>query len=140
MEYTFAAERKVVLFIQAGGRNRLVEFGERNDCGVSTFFTTDDAVAHAIRRHSLSRRGVIVETTKPQAPKVAPVETKKATIAPKVPTENGIPVRAYDNYTLAREAICKEFGIAKNKVRKPETLEKIAREKGFAIKYNNAQQ
>lgn len=138
MDYTFAAERKVVLTVQAGGRNRLVEFGERNDCGVATFFTTDDAVAHAIRRHSLSRRGVIVETTKPQQ-EPTPKKTVLSANKPKVPTENSIPVRAFDNYTLAREAICKEFGIAKNKVRKPETLEKIAREKGFVIKYNNAQ-
>lgn len=140
MEYTFAAERKVVLTVQAGGRNRLVEFGERNEAGVSTFFTTNDAVAQAIRRHSLSRRGVIVETTKPQEP--APEKAKKATAAPQKPeekTSDGTPVRAFDNYSVARETITKELGIPKTKVRNPAALEKIAKENGFIIKYNNAQ-
>ena len=137
MEYSFSAERKIVLTIQAGGKNRLVEFGERNDNGVSTFFTSNDAVAHAIRRHSLSRRGVIIETTRPQEPALE--KPKVATNKPSAPKENGVPVRVFDNYSVARETICKELGIPKNKVRKPETLEKIARENGFVIKYNNAQ-
>ena len=37
------------------------------------------------------------------------------------------------------EAICKEFGIPKTKVRTPAALEKLAKDNGFVIKYNNAQ-
>ena len=139
MEYTFAAERKVVLTVQTGGRNRLVEFGERNESGVSTFFTTNDAVAACIRRHSLSRRGVIIETTKPQEP--APEKPKDTAPAQKQEptTDDGLKIRAFDNYSVAREEICKEFGVNKSKVRTPAALEKLARDNGFVIKYNNAQ-
>lgn len=139
MEYTFAAERKVVLIVQTGGRNRLVEFGERNGNGVAEYFTTNDAVAQAIRRHSLSRRGVIVETTRqqqaePEKPKAAVVQL----LAQAEQTESGVPVRAYDNFTFAREAICKEFDIPKSSVRSMVALEAVAKEHGFTIKYSNA--
>ena len=137
MEYSFAAERKVILTVQAGGRNRLVEFGERNEYGVSCFNTSDGAVANAIRKHSLARRGVIIETTPPQQPEpeAAPVvENSK----PATGGETGN-VRTYDNYTIAREAITKEFGILKSTVRTPTALDKVAREHGFTIRYSNAQ-
>lgn len=138
MDYSFAAERKVVLTVQAGGRNRLIEFGERNENGVSCFQTNDAIIANTIRRHSLSRRGVIVETTPPKA--AEPEPEKKAVTKPDTQPKasDGTPIRAFDNFTLAREAITKELGIPKTKVRTPQTLEKLARENGFTIKYNNA--
>lgn len=139
MDFSFAAERKVVLTVQAGGRNRLVEFGERNGNGVSCYQTSDAIIAQAIRRHSLSRRGVIVETTPPQQeqPQPEPKKVAKAETQPKA--ADGTPIRAFDNFTVARETITKELGIARNRVRTPATLEKLARENGFVIKYNNAQ-
>lgn len=138
MDFSFAAERKVVLTVQAGGRNRLIEFGERNSNGVSCFQTTDAITANAIRRHSLSRRGVIVETTPPQQQEPEP-EIKKVVKADTQPkAADGTPIRAFDNFTLARETITKELGIPRTKVRTPATLEKLARENGFIIKYNNA--
>lgn len=138
MEFTFAAERKLVFVIQAGGRNRLVEFGDRNENGVSVFSTTDAAVAQAVRRSSLSRRGVIAETTKYPDPE--PVTEKPVKAAEKkVEKPAGTPVREYENFTLARESITKEFGLKKSEVRNPTALARVASEHGFSIKYLNAE-
>ncbi len=181
MEYTFAADRKVAFIIQAGGRRKLVEFGDRNDQGVSSFFTTDPIVARAIRRHSLSRRGAIIETTvgqeeepavetaKPQPavrtvaavkgvgarvqrPSARPTgrvaTSKKKPVTPAVKKTQAVTdavagnsgeVREYANYTVAREAICKEFSIKKSDVRNPTALARVAKEHGFSIRYLNAE-
>lgn len=139
MTYTFAAERRVIFVVQCGGRNRLVEFGERNANGVANFNTTDPAVAAAIRKSSLSRRGAITETTKypePEAQLPKKEEKKQAPVADKASTPT---VREYENFTLAREAITKEFGLKKSEVRNPTALARVAQDHGFTIKYLNAE-
>lgn len=154
----------------AGGTRRLVEFGDRNDNGASVFSTHDPKVAQAIRKHSMSRRGVIVETTPHQeeapvivAPKPqprtlgvvkgvtkAPLDnrpnsTQKLTAGPAKKAEKPAEekpagnIREYANFTVAKEAICKEFQLAKSKVRNPTALDKIAAEKGFSIRYKSAE-
>lgn len=141
MVYTFAAERKLVFVVQTGGHNRLIEFGDRNQNGTSVFMTTDPGVAQAVRRNSLYRRGVIQETTKePEPQPVAsspskPIEPK----SPTQPTDSSPDVREYENFTVAREAIVKEFGIKKSEVRNPTALARVAGEHGFTIKYLNAE-
>lgn len=157
----------------AGGIRRLVEFGDRNQNGASTFITQDQKVAQAIRRHSMSRRGVIVETTanleeepvteKPQVqprtlsqvkgvtkPAQKPVKATATIKADKpkprkavgkaVPTDPNMDVRQYANFTVAKEAICKEFTIAKSIVRNPTALSKVAAEKGIIIQYTSDKQ
>lgn len=147
MEYTFASHRQLSFIVSAGGRNLLVSFGNRNQAGVAVFMTKEEKVANAIRRHSLSRRGIIEETTKQK-----PVEAAKPTIKPVATVAKTAPVaekqapkkavsdaepkeREYDNYTVARESICKELGIKKTTVRNPETLALVAKEHGIIIKY-----
>ena len=138
MEYLFAAERKLVFVVQAGGVKRLVEFGDRNENGVSAYSTTNAAIAQAIRRSSLSRRGVIKESTKYPDPETQPSAPVKA--AEKKPQKPAAPtVREYENFTLAREAIIKEFGLKKSEVRNPTALARVATEHGFSIKYLNAE-
>lgn len=141
MVYTFAAERKLVFVVQTGGHNRLIEFGDRNQNGTSVFMTTDPGVAQAVRRNSLYRRGVIQETTK--EPESQPVKSSpNKPIEPKSPIQPIDPspeVREYDNFTVAREAIVKEFGIKKSEVRNPTALARVAGEHGFTIKYLNAE-
>ena len=121
-----------------------MSFGNRNQTGVSVFMTTDEKVAKAIRRHSLCRRGVIEETTPKQEPAVTVVKPPQtvqepADIPAKQPTGDTTEVEAvereYDNYTVARESICKEFGIKKEKVRNPTALARAAKEHGIIIKY-----
>ena len=157
MYYTFSAERKVAFTIMAGGIRRLVEFGDRNVNGASSFMTHDPKVAMAIRKHSMSRRGVIVETTPEQkeepvaeAPKPQPrtlgtvkgVTPNPSTIKPK-PVQTVKPavtkpaakaaaikdepeptgeVREYANFTVAKDAIAKEFQVPKTKLLKPTAL------------------
>lgn len=161
MYYSFSAERKIAFVVSAGGVRRLVEFGDRNENGTSTFVTQDRKVAIAIRKHSMSRRGVIVETTpnldeepvpetpKPQPrslavvkgvvkqPKVDKPATTKTKVEQKQDTDEK--VREYANFTVAKEAICKEFGIPKSSVRNPTALSKVAASNGFTIKYTSAE-
>lgn len=150
MDYIFSAERKLVFTIRTGGRNLLVEFGDRNSGGMSSFVTSDTKIAQAIRRTSLSRRGVIIESTPANQADTTPNPVPSSPSRPDLPTSPTIPdkpsasastgssVRSYDNFTLAREAIVKEFGIKKSDVRNPTALARFAQEKGFTIKYNNA--
>ena len=159
MNYTFVSKRQLSFIISVGGRNMLVSFGSRNDAGVAAFMTTDEKVARAIRRHSLSRRGIIEETTKPEILAVKPQSAVKpavnttGTVAKSQDAEvesqramnpatdaTGVVAgqREYDNYTVAREAICKEFGIKKTEVRNPAALEQVAKEHGITIIYKNA--
>lgn len=157
MEFTFAAQRQLSFIVSVGGRNRLVAFGNRNQAGVAIFMTSDEKVANVIRRHSLSRRGVIQETTVKRvenngedaakvhgAPKpavkttgtVAKAAPTAAKPAPKpVSTDAEPKERTFDNYTVARETICKELGIKKGDVRNPNTLAQVAKEHGIIIKY-----
>lgn len=171
----------------------MVQFGDPNSNGVSTFTTKDPKVANAIRKNSLSRRGIICESsesagkeleTEKKVKKVAmpTKEAEKADVTPQQTeqeatqgeqhdtaeatteasgeitedaghevteeTTTEAPVetadeggektpeeREYDNYTVAREAICKEFGINKSTVRNPTALAKVAQEHGIIIKY-----
>ena len=125
--------------VQTGGHNRLVEFGDRNQNGTSVFVTTDLSVAQAVRRSSLYRRGIIIETTKEPEPQ--PVQPSKP-VQPNSPAqhaESSPEIREYDNFTVAREAIVKEFGIKKSEVRNPTALARVAGEHGFTIKYLNAE-
>lgn len=147
MEYSFAAERKLVFIVSTGGRNLLVEFSERNQNGASVFSTRDEKVAQAIRRTSLSRRGIITETTRPQQPE--PKVKSNISSAVKSPTpsqkqtadhDKTPDVRFYDNFTQAREAITREFGLKKSDVRNPTTLARVAQEHGFTITYSNNQE
>ena len=140
MLYRFVSKRQLSFIVSVGGRNRLVAFDTRNQAGVSAFMTQDEKVANAIRKHSLSRRGIIEETTVMPAeetietvvntPQVSKPETAIEPAVAAEPKE-----RTYDNYTVARESICKEFGISKGSVRNPNTLAHVAKEHGIIIKY-----
>lgn len=157
MEYTFASQRQLSFVVSVGGRNLLIPFGSRNQAGVSTFMTLDEKVAQAVRRHSLSRRGIIQETTKPAEKPSGTVAKPEANTTGVVTRPAGKPTgtvaaekqaakaagttaaepkeREYDNYTVARESICKELGIKKSEVRNPSALAKVAQEHGIIIKY-----
>ena len=165
----------------------MVQFGDPNSNGVSTFTTKDPKVANAIRKNSLSRRGIICESsesagkeleTEKKVKKTAKVaelveeasalrqhteqeaaqgeqtdtqeqhDTAEATTEASGETTDEAPAetadeggekapeeREYDNYTIAREAICKEFGINKSTVRNPTALAKVAQEHGITITY-----
>ena len=161
MEFKFASRRQLSFIINAGGRNLLVSFGARNQAGVSVFMTKDPKVAQAIRRHSLTRRKIIEETTSAEDLQAA-ASVQVAIPATKVPgtersakkptaetvaeavadathtvaeTAGESEEREYDNYTVARESICKEFGVKKELVRNPTALARVAKEHGIIIRY-----
>ena len=178
MRYEFVAERKLVFIVSAGGRNRLVEFSDRNENGVAVYKTDDEKMAQAVRKTSMARRGVITETSQLPAEEPKPAEQPtivlpkrtlqavvtsqkertvlekpapkpkprpKAVITPKPEQkvkgkEVSIETKEFDNFTMAREAISKTYGIPKNKLRNPMALDKVAKENGFVIKYKNAEQ
>lgn len=146
MNYKFASSRKVSFIVQADGQNWLVQFGDPNQSGVCAFMTSNKNVAHAVRRHAMSRRGVIKEVTDETAEaapqtttKTAPVKadetTKAKAVEPGTTEQAAVDEREYDNYTVAREALCKEFDVNKSSVRNPEALSQLAKEHGIIIKY-----
>ena len=163
MKYVFAAERKVVFFINARGTRYVVEFSDRNREGGSSYFTNDAAVARAIRKTSLYKRGAIVQVEGPteeeeeaarrlMAPKRQPIaevwqgkpkqkRNAARNNAPETtaPAEKpGEKVMEFQNITFAREAISKELGIPKSKLRTQAALDKAARDNGIVIKYVTA--
>jgi len=163
MKYVFAAERKLVFPVAAGGIKRLVEFSDRNSQGASVFQTDDANIAKAITNTSLARRGVISvvscppeEEDKAQSPVVpkseiankpsnrlrrkankADLKEQEPDKSPKTAIQNE-KVREYANFTLAKEAISKEFGIDKNIIKNPIVLARIAKDNGILIKYQDA--
>lgn len=171
MNFIFASRRQLSFIITVGARNLLVNFGARNIAGVSVYMTQDENVAKVLRRHSLTRRGIIEEATQGvnnnEEPKKAAAVAMKPKVAvaqqqtkpePKEPADDATGVvevepdgepsgaeagttggepkeREYDNYTVARESICKEFNIKKADVRNPTALARVAQEHGIIIKY-----
>lgn len=197
MNFIFASRRQLSFIITVGARNLLVNFGARNIAGVSVYMTQDENVAKVLRRHSLTRRGIIEEATqgvsKEEEPKKAAAVAMKPKVAvaqqqtkpePKEPADDATGTEAtgdgenaaemhestekpdidatgvvevepdgepsgteagttgaepkereYDNYTVARESICKEFNIKKADVRNPTALARVAQEHGIIIKY-----
>lgn len=192
MEYRFASNRKVSFIVSADGQNWLVQFDDPNQSGVCGFMTSNPKIAHAVRRHAMSRRGVIKEigatsldsegtaaempdgetsgvvvpdgetsgvvegsgnestvtepgneTTAEQAEAEPEAETSlesEGTTAEGTAAENAEEAttaeeREYDNYTVAREEICKEFGVNKSTVRNPDALAQLAKEHGITITY-----
>lgn len=182
MEYKFVSNRKVSFIVSADGQNWLVQFDDPNQSGVCGFMTSNPKVAHAVRRHPMSRRGVIKEigatsldsegtaaempdgetsgvvegsgnestvtepdneTTAEQAEAEPEAETSldsEGTKAEDTAAENAEEAttaeeREYDNYTVAREEICKEFGVNKSTVRNPDALAQLAKEHGITITY-----
>lgn len=165
MNFIFASRRQLSFIITVGARNLLVNFGARNIAGVSVYMTQDENVAKVLRRHSLTRRGIIEEATqgvsKEEEPKKAAgdgenaAEMHESTEKPDIDATGAVEVdpdgepsgteagttgaepkeREYDNYTVARESICKEFNIKKADVRNPTALARVAQEHGIIIKY-----
>ena len=120
----------------------MVQFGDPNSNGVSTFTTKAPKVANAIRKNSLSRRGIICESSESAGKELETEKKVKNVAMPTKETEKADEggektpeEREYDNYTVARESICKELGINKGTVRNPEALARVAKEHGIIIKY-----
>ena len=159
--FTFSAERQVVFHVvTADGRRLLVRFEERNSFGASNFSTTDAKVAAAIRKHTMTQRGVIRETTPPEEKKKKKAGTN-AKVTPKPtpanPTEEGgqapdaggeaggeqtPPENAgngdnnvviADNFTLAKEALVKRFGVEADAVKTPILMNKYCKDNGIEL-------
>ena len=147
--YTFAASRQFFFNVPYQGRSRLIQFGDRNQAGVSVFLTDDPKLAEAIRKNSLFTRGAITEETpegekkkmatpkggkKGPAPdvgkKIATPEGGQKELAPDVGKK-----MVFTNFTQAREHLCKQFKIARSKVRNPTALSRFAEEKNITIVY-----
>lgn len=140
--YTFAAERQLIFHVNVSGRTRLVQFGERNMSGASSFLTTDSGIAAAIRRHSMFRRGAIKETTVKAAADDTPHPVRQSVLEGRgahLPgigsAPSGADVLEADNFTQAKEVIIKRFGVTKSDVKTPALLAKTAKEHGITIKY-----
>ena len=136
--YTFAASRQFFFNVPYQGRSRLIQFGDRNQAGVSVFLTDDPELAEAIRKNSLFTRGAITEET-PEGEKKKTTPEKKKIATPeggkKEPATDVSKKMVFTNFTQAREHLCKQFKIARSKVRNPTALARFAEEKNITIVY-----
>jgi hypothetical protein len=138
--YTFSAERQLFFYVNVGGQQRLVKFGERNAYGASVFQTILRETAEAIRRHSLFKRGVIREAVNDTAAEdtAARVTTevlgsgRSTDEAPKGPEAETIEAK---NFTQAKSAVAKKLGIGYNDIKTPDQLMQLAKEHGLNIVY-----
>lgn len=132
-----------------------MRFEERNSFGASNFTTTDAKVAEAIRRHTMTQRGVIRETTQPEEKKQKPAKAAPQSTTPpdageqapdaggetggeQTPPEeagnDGNVINA-DNFTLAKEAVMKRFGVEADAVKTPILLNQFCKERGITVHY-----
>ena len=147
--YHFAAERQLIFHVLVNGLNRLIQFGERNNAGASTFYTPDINVACAIRRTSMFKRGVIKEFGEQAKPAPKEVEKKASPVTSQGVVTNAAPVPSKQekaaekadnvievkNFTQAKEAVSKKLGIAKSAIKTPALLARVCKEEGLEIKY-----
>ena len=124
--YEFASESQYIFRVETDGIGRLVVFGEPYGNSASVFQTKDSKVAAAIRRTSMFRRGVIVETSHScdeSSSSCTTKESPKGSVTPSVSMEE----KVFSNITQAKEWVSKEYKIPKSSLRKPESVAAAAK-------------
>lgn len=132
--FEFSADTQYVFKITIDGMAYLVAFSERNQFGNSVFMTRNGKIAEKIRRTSMFKRGAIRETT----PEVGATKREAApaeTAPEKKPKKEESNVKEFANITLAREWLCRTFGVKKSAIRYPGQVAKCAKEHKIEIKY-----
>lgn len=131
MTYIFSSERQLIFKVVVAGRDRLVEFGERNNAGRSLFITENQYIAAAIRLHDFYKNGIITEasTAKPSEPP-SPVSSEGEGV--KEEKSNVVEV---ENISAAREYLVKTFGVERKSVKSPSQIKSQAKKCGIEIRF-----
>ena len=132
--FEFSAGTQYIFKVSIDGVTYLVSFSERNQFGNSVFLTSNAKVAEKIRQTSMFKRGAIKETTA-ETPKEEPVEAISILDPKQTKKGEDDNVKECANITLAREWLCKTFGVKKSAIRYPGQVAKCAKEHKIEIKY-----
>ena len=133
MTYIFSSERQLIFKVVVAGRDRLVEFGERNNIGRSLFVTENHYIAAAIRRHDFYKNGIIAEAetpTKAETPTLNP--SQREGLESEGSKRNVVEV---ENISAAREYLVQTFGIERKSVKTPSQIKSQAKKCGIEIRF-----
>lgn len=150
--YHFVSDSQLMFTVMLlDGRKVVVNFTERAGNGVSSFLTSNDKVAQAIKGHSFFRKGRVVlsgaEETKKEEKEVVrfavekPEEQEADDIdepaeepaqMPEVTDEDDSNLN-FANITLAKDYLHRRFGIAKTEIRSISKTIAYAESKGLKI-------
>lgn len=152
MTYIFSSERQLIFKVVVGGRDRLVEFGERNGSGRSLFVTENSYIAGAIRRHDFYKNGIIEEAAM-ESPRTGEGKAGEAVI-PSPRTREGDKegageseagevsqdvkdsnVQEFENISAAREYLVRTFGVDRKSVKLPSQIKSQAKKCGVEIRF-----
>ena len=139
MTYIFSSERQLIFKVVVAGRDRLVEFGERNNIGRSLFVTENHYIAAAIRRHDFYKNGIITEAGEPTL-NPSPREGLDENPTPALPEGEGVKevksnVVEVENISAAREYLVQTFGIERKSVKSPSQIKSQAKKCGIEIRF-----
>lgn len=152
MTYIFSSERQLIFKVVVGGRDRLVEFGERNGSGRSLFVTENSYIAGAIRRHDFYKNGIIEEAAMEsprtgeskageavmesartrEGDKEGAGESEAGEISQDVKDSN---VQEFENISAAREYLVRTFGVDRKSVKLPSQIKSQAKKCGVEIRF-----
>ena len=157
MTYIFSSERQLIFKVVVGGRDRLVEFGERNGSGRSLFVTENSYIAGAIRRHDFYKNGIIEEAAMEsprtgegkageaalESPRTGEGKTREGDkegageseageISQDVKDSN---VQEFENISAAREYLVRTFGVDRKSVKLPSQIKSQAKKCGVEIRF-----
>ena len=125
--YRFLANSMLIFVVNlTSGLIKNVEF-ESCSPGVYSFMTDNKEVAEAIRRHPLTRKGLITDVSEPSE------QTDKVEAPGKeVKDEN---VLHFDNITKAKTYLQKTFKVEVRKLKSPDSVKEKAKELGVLIDF-----
>lgn len=126
MNYEFLAESMLIFTVSLpSGLKKNVEFDR---CGDKTyrFITSDHDVAMAIKRHSLTKKGRIIDKSLPEEEQVAKVEKEN---------EEDKETIHFDNITKAKNYLKKTYNVSTTNLKSPESVKAKAKELGVKIDF-----
>ena len=129
--YRFVANSMFIFAVALpSGLIKNVEF-EACGVGVYSYMTDNRQVAEAIRQHSLTKQGRIIDKSQPEDP-VKEVEEETMDVMEAVKDQN---VLHFDNITKAKNYLHKEFKINTRGLKTPDSVKAKAKELGIDIDF-----
>ena len=129
--YRFVANSMFIFAVALpSGLIKNVEF-EACGVGVYSYMTDNKQVAEAIRQHSLTKQGRIIDKSQPEDP-VKEVVEKIMDIMEAVKDQN---ILHFDNITKAKNYLKKEFKIDTKGLKTPDSVKAKAKELGVDIDF-----
>lgn len=139
--YRFFADSMFIFVVTLpSGLIKNVEFDSAGQ-GVYSYLTDSKDVADCIRRHPLTRKGRIVDKSDPEdgnkLPEAGQITAKaiaESIVAKAKEKAADKDVLHFDNITMARDYLVKNFGVSRS-LKKPESILAKAEELGVKIQF-----